>query len=268
MLDIASYGRQGPGRRMHLTGGEIEIIRRTLNRDPEVVVKVLSQGAQDVKGIGKHLEYIGRDGDVPLLTDDGREIHERQDATELLTDWGLDIEELSRGSKLAATELTFSMPSGTPPDKVFGAVQNFAREEFGLAHRYAMALHTDEPHPHVHVVVKAMSEQGVRLNIKKATLRMWRSEFARHLREQGVRANATERLVRGRVGRTQPDGVYRASDRGALRRSEHAPAEALVIQKALNEIRAGWEVAHHLMEHIARPSWQRETRVQNFDLER
>ena len=32
------------------------------------------------------------------------------------------------------------------------------RDEFGLTHRYAMALHTDEPHPHVHVLVKAVSE--------------------------------------------------------------------------------------------------------------
>ena len=94
-------------------------------------------------------------------------------------------------------KLMFSMPAGTPPDKVLAAVKNFAREEFGLKHRYAMVLHTDEPHPHVHMVVKAVSEQGVRLNIRKATLREWRREFARHLRALGVAANATDRGVRG-----------------------------------------------------------------------
>jgi type IV secretory pathway VirD2 relaxase len=60
----------------------------------------------------------------------------------------------------------FSMPAGTPPQKVLTAVKNFAREEFGLKHRYAMVLHTDEPHPHVHLVVKAMSADGKRLNIR------------------------------------------------------------------------------------------------------
>jgi hypothetical protein len=45
----------------------------------------------------------------------------------------------------------------------------------------------------VHLVVKAVSEQGVRLNIRKATLREWRRDFAAHLRELGVEANATER---------------------------------------------------------------------------
>jgi hypothetical protein len=45
----------------------------------------------------------------------------------------------------------FSMPAGTPPGKVLAAVKNFAREEFALKHPYAMVLHTDEPHPHVHM---------------------------------------------------------------------------------------------------------------------
>ena len=63
-----------------------------------------------------------------------------------------------------------------------------------------MVLHTDEPHPHVHVVVKAVSEEGVPLNIRKETLRGWRQEFARQLRARGVEANATDRRVRGQSG--------------------------------------------------------------------
>jgi hypothetical protein len=94
------------------------------------------------------------------------------------------------------------------------AVRNFAREEWWGQHRYAFVLHTDEPHPHVHLVMKAVSEQGVRLNIKKATLRHWRSEFAHHLRLLGVAANATERAVRGETRKAKKDGIYRASLRG------------------------------------------------------
>ncbi|MDB6104572.1 MAG: relaxase/mobilization nuclease protein [Gammaproteobacteria bacterium] len=51
--------------------------------------------------------------------------------------------------------LVFSMPKGTPPDKLYQAVRRFASEKFALQHRYAMALHTDQGHPHVHMVVKA-----------------------------------------------------------------------------------------------------------------
>lgn len=89
------------------------------------------------------------------------------------------------------------MPAGTLPEKLLVAVRNFAQEEFAR-HRYALGLHTDEPHPHVLGIVKAVSEQGVRLNIRKETLRGWREEFTRHLRAQGVQANATRRAVRYR----------------------------------------------------------------------
>jgi hypothetical protein len=70
-------------------------------------------------------------------------------------------------------------------------VHDFVRQEFADRHRYALALHTDKPHPHVHVVVRAKTEDGVYLNIRKPMLRKWRQEFARLLRTQGVAAKAT-----------------------------------------------------------------------------
>lgn len=106
------------------------------------------------------------------------------------------------------------MPGGTSPDKLLAAVRKFAQEEFALQHRYAMVLHIDQKHPHVHVVVKAMSEEGARLNIRKATLRDWRQEFARHQREHGVEANAADRAIRGATTNRKADGIYRAIRRG------------------------------------------------------
>jgi len=144
---------------------------------------------------------------LDLETDDGAQLQAKGVGKDLLYDWDLDLETHERESEFAKIrgrpapklvhKLMFSMPQGTPPQGVLAAVRNFTREEFALKNRYAMVLHTDEPHPHVHVVVKAMSEQGERLNIRKATLREWRREFARHLRAQGIAANATERFVRG-----------------------------------------------------------------------
>ena len=93
------------------------------------------------------------------------------------------------------------------------AVRGLASEQFGLKHRYALTLHTDEAHPHVHLVVKAVSEQGERLNIRKATLRDWRQLFATHLRAQGIAANATERAVRGQTRTPKSDAIYRAMRR-------------------------------------------------------
>ena len=149
----------------------------------------------------------------------------------------------------------FSMPAGTPPDKVLAAVRNFAREEFWGQHRYAFVLHTDEEHPHVHLVLKAVSEQGVRLNIKKATLRHWRSEFARSLRLLGVPANATERAVRGQSRKAMKDGIYRASLRGdstyvraqaeavaseVLRGSIRVEPGKLMLTETRKRVEGGW----------------------------
>lgn len=96
-------------------------------------------------------------------------------------------------------------------------MREFGREEFGLRHRYAMVLHTDEPHPHVHMIVKAMSEQGARLHIRKETLRRWRAEFAQRLRTFGVPANATDREVRAASRAQWKDSIFRAAGRGESR---------------------------------------------------
>lgn len=267
-----SYGRGGPretgGR---LTPAQVEEIRRTVQRLPEAVVKVLPRDSNDLKAVGKHLDYIGRYGKLELETDDSERLQGRIGRA-IVEDWDLDIDDVRRQGDLAATrgrkppklvhKLMFSMPPGTPADKVMAAVRNFAREQFALQHRYAFALHTEEAHPHVHVVLKAVSEQGVRLNIKKATLRYWRSEFARNLRLLGVPANATERAVRGESQKAKKDGVYRATLRGDssyMRAQAEAVAADLIkghiltgpVKRSLvqtrREVEQGWRAVGNIL---------------------
>lgn len=223
-LDIGSYGRPGPGRRDRLSSAQIAFIARTVRRTPEVMIKMLNQGGRDLGSVARHLKYLDRDGDLPIETDDGDRLEGKGASKALLDDWDLELDakrpptadhkprQTGKQPKLVH-KMIFSMPAGTPPDKVLAAVRDFAREEFGAKHRYAMVLHTDEPHPHVHMVVKAMGYDGTRLNIRKATLREWRRQFARHLREHGVAANATERAVRGVTKPHKHDGIYRAERR-------------------------------------------------------
>jgi len=224
LFDIASYARRCPASRDRLSAAEIAQISRTVNRAPEVMVKVLPMGSHDLKSISRHFGYSGRYGELDLETDDGQAVRGKDVGRHLLEDWDLDLDERRRGTALAAAgwrpppkhvhKLMLSMPAGTPPAAFLAAARNFLREQFALQHRYAFVLHTDEPHPHVHAVVKAVSEQGKRLNITKSTLREWRSEFARHLREQGIEANATDRAVRGQSQGAKRDGIYRAHQRG------------------------------------------------------
>jgi hypothetical protein len=225
LLDLRSFGRHGPGRRDPLSPADLAVITRTVRRTPEVMVKVLTHGGQNLGAVGRHFNYIDRGGELPIETDDGTPLKGKEVGKSLIEDWDLDLEKDRRAANVKARgikrppklvhKLLFSMPAGTPAQKVLAAVKALAREEFGAKHRYAMVLHTDEPHPHVHMVIKAVSEEGVRLNIKKAMLRDWRQEFAWHLREQGVAANATDRQVRGVVNPQKSDGIHRAAIRGA-----------------------------------------------------
>lgn len=240
ILDLSSYARRGPGRRDRLSPAEVAQIARTVRQVPEAVVKVLPKDSNNFASVSRHIGYIGRYGELELETDDGDRVGGKGIGRQLLEDWDLDLDEHRRQADLAAAlgrkppklvhKLMFSMPPGTPAEGVLAAARNFLREEFAFKHRYAFVLHVDEPHPHVHAIVKAVSEQGVRLNIRKATLREWRAEFARHLREQGIEANATERAVRGESRKAKKDGIYRASLR---RDSTHLRGRAEAITKDL-----------------------------------
>ena len=206
-FNFRSHGHFGRTDRTRLTPAQTALVSRTAARTPEVMVKVLSSGATSAKAVGRHIDYVSRKGEVELHADEGEVLHGRSVTDVLPEDWNLDLEEAGAAARIGkgtrhrpprlVHKLVFSMPSGTSPKKVLGAVQNLCREEFALKHRYVMALHTDEPHPHVHVILKATSEKGERLNIKKAHLKEWRVKFAAQLRELGVAANATPRMFRG-----------------------------------------------------------------------
>jgi hypothetical protein len=263
LFDFVAYGRALPEHERPLSISQINLITRTVGRTNEVMVKVVNKGSSSVAGVGGHIGYIGRQGAVELETDEGELLQGHDVGNTLLEDWNLDL--IQQRGKINLTpnkpkqpprlvyKLIFSMPAGTPPERVQAAVRNFAREEFALKHRYVMALHTDEPHPHVHLVLKARSDQGQRLYIRKATLREWRAAFAHHLRAVGVAANATPRYVRGMTIPRKSDGIYRASKRGE---STHMRKRFEAVFQELKEgklqIEPGKEKLLHTREEVRR----------------
>jgi hypothetical protein len=207
-LDIVSYGRRGvAGRPLHFTRDQIAQIARTVRSAPEVMVKV-SGGSNTTKGVAAHFQYIGRRGELEIETDDGERLMGKEVAAQLVDDWDLDLDALrddwdtmergGRRNPKLVHNIILSMPSKTPPDRLLAASREFAREEFALKHRYAMVLHTDQAHPHVHLVVSAHKSDGGRLNIQKADLRRWREQSAYHLRNHGRKP--TPRPRRSAVG--------------------------------------------------------------------
>jgi hypothetical protein len=248
LLDIASLGRAAA---RTLTSSQRRQIALTVRSAPEVMVKV-SGGARSLGGVEAHLAYIGREGELGVETDHGQRMIGKTFEKTIVFDWDLDLEAhriqdarsirgRRRPSKLVHN-IIFSMPPGTPADKLLKAVRRLAADQFSLKHRYALTLHTDEAHPHVHLVVKAVSEQGERLNIRKATLRNWRQQFATHLREQGIAANATERAVRGQKRAPKSDAIYRAMHRkDSIRERKEALGLANRLSSVLRRHRAGKE---------------------------
>jgi MobA/VirD2-like, nuclease domain len=223
LLDLRSCARPGPAGRVRFSLAQLEQIARTVSRTPEAVVKV-SRGATSTAGVIAHLRYIDRNGRLEIETDEGDHLKGKGIEKDLTDDWDLDsVNAHGRGPYRGKAgrkparlvhNVILSMPKGTPPEKLLLASRDCAREQFALKHRYALAIHTDQDHPHVHLVVRAVSEDGKHLNIRRATLREWRGLFAQHLRAHGIAANATERAVRGQTRSSFKDGIHRASFRG------------------------------------------------------
>ena len=235
-IELWSKGRKGPGQPLFNPANpeSMAALQRTLNRVPEVMVKVTG-GGRDTGTAQAHIDYIDRHGQLAVHTDDGEILTGMDVSKALVKDWKLDtiIHQRNRQAPLPGEKdkraklvhnIMLSMPRGTPPDAVLAAVQHFARENFALTHRYAMVLHdpaTDPKHektgtgnnPHVHLVVKAVSETGKRLYIRRDTLQAWREQFASALREQGVQANATPAAIRGKAKSSAKGAIHQHQER-------------------------------------------------------
>ena len=269
MLDVFSHGRLPSGLRQ-FSPSQIAQIARTVRRTPEVMVKVTG-GGKSGGAVAAHFAYISRKGELEIETDDGRHVTGKEDTKALLNDWHLDLiagqyrwepktAPDARRVKLVHN-IVFSMPSPTPPAKVLAGAKHFAQEKFGLQHRYAMVLHTDQPNPHVYMVVKAESELGHRLHIDKPMLRQWREDFAQAMREQGIAANATPRVIRGKNKGKTPDPIFRAQRRGesrVFRERARSVAQELARTKTISD-RARSKVAE--TRRNVRASWERVAEV-------
>ena len=92
-----------------------------------------------------------------------------------------------------------------------------------------IALHTDTKNPHVHLTVKNLGYDQTRLHIPKGKTQEWRESFASHLRQHGVEAEATQRIVRG---------VTRKGTVGVVKQMLKRQVQPEVIKQKIEEARA------------------------------
>ena len=187
------------------------------------MVKVTGGGTR-TGAVAAHFAYISRKGELTIETDEGDRIATRDAQKALLKDWHLELSagqyRTPRDGRAGARttklihNIVLSMPRPTPPGQSSGSRAEIRTREVRTPAPVRHGAAHDQQHPHVHLVVKAESEQGRRLHIDKAMLRSWREDFAQLMREQGVAANATPRVARGRNKGKVLDGIYRAHLRG------------------------------------------------------
>jgi hypothetical protein len=201
-----------PGSKVGLRGR----LALTVKKAPEVLVKV-SGGGRNAGAIRAHFDYISRHGKLDLEDENGTLAHGRDEIHDVLKGWTRSYGRIPEAgdNRRQAFNIVLSMPPGTSRAGVKEAARAFAAAEFGGNHSYVFTEHADEAHPHVHLVVKAMGRDGVRLNPKKRDLQRWRERFADALHVQGIVANATPRQARG-IGRRGPkQALVHMRDRGA-----------------------------------------------------
>jgi len=186
-------------------------------KKPEVMVKIPKRTGNSTgkTGIKNHLDYIGRNGQVAIEDKDGFIHQSKGQAREIAQRWHDAGYLSSSGKKREALNIVLSMPPGTPPESVRDAAREFAKTAFS-DHEYVFALHTDEPHPHVHLMVSMQNELGQRMNPRKNDLYHWRVLFAEKMREQGVDCAATRRQHRGQTQKADNGIIRNIQKRGKV----------------------------------------------------
>ena len=186
-----------------------ERLNALVDKHPQVNVKITG-GNKSLGGFAAHVNYINHNGTEELENENGEIFHGRLSAEELQELWGGDLStsETGEGKYRENFHIVFSMPPDTNRDKFSIAARETVHELFAHNYRFLMAEHRNTEHPHLHVVVKAVGEDGKRLNPKKADLRQWREIFAKNLRRHGIKAEATSRQIRGKFEKSLKRAIY------------------------------------------------------------
>ena len=205
-------------------------LSRVANKAPEVMVKVTGYTKSQAH-VGSHVDYIARDGELPLMTSDDRTLSGKEAVKSVSRMWtdedeqGGDGEKRGRKATRVTTNLVLSIPKGDP-NRLVDAAQGFAKTTFHN-HDWVMALHTDTDHPHVHLTVRNLGHDGTRLHIPKGKTQEWREDFAEALRGQGIEAEATRRAERGVTRKGEKQAVKHLRER----LNKLTPAKAPEVDK-------------------------------------
>ena len=207
---------------------------RVARRAPEVMVKITGR-TRDGAHLRAHLDYISRNGALALEGPDGERLEGRGQVRDLARDWAEEfaLEPGRRRDASITLSIVLSMPAGTDAVRLHDAARAFAAETFGDRFPYVFALHDEGRHPHVHLTVRRLGQDGERLNPRKADLQTWREGFARALRDRSIEAEATPRRTRGVTRKAERIPVRKMRERFAAGQGPLPEVLAVAYRAAL-----------------------------------
>lgn len=178
-------------------------------------VVIFTGASHGRRALRQHLNYISRQGALALEDQDGFRLEGRPAMAELAEDWSAmaQMDSQVRDNMPLSRSITFSMPPGTDREAFSAAVRHTAQLRVGGRFDFAWLRHNDTLHPHAHLVVRAQGEGGVRFTPRLSDSDLFRETFALSLRERGVMAEATHRVVRGVTRRSEQQALRRMRER-------------------------------------------------------
>lgn len=210
-------------------------LERIVRRSPEVMVKITGR-TKGVEHLKSHLDYISRNGELTVETEQGAQLSGGVGLKDLKQRWIDDaaLDTACRRDGSLSINVVLSMPAGTDAVAVKDAARAFAIITFAKNYDFVFVQHLEGKHPHVHLTVRSLGYDGKRLNPRKADLQVWREQFASELRLRGIEAEATPRRTRGRIRKADRGAVLALRKRGVL-----PVVDRRAREEALREVRDG-----------------------------
>jgi len=212
MSDL-NFGAPAPIVKGHALPVPISLGQRILaaRGTPQAVVKVLSYG-HGTKGVTGSMKYISKGGELSLETESEDPIQGTQEQAALVRTWSRDFG--AHKNSRDSVHIAFSMPKGSDPEALRGAVRTVLNESFS-GHEAVFAIHQDRPHPHAHVIVKMRNRKsGKQLRLNRPEIYHLREVFAEAAREEGVELAVSPRAARGVGRKGVSQAVYQLRRRG------------------------------------------------------
>ena len=210
-----------------------------IRRLPQSLVKVVKNGGTNSKAsLKSQLNYLRQNGEVDIELSDlffGAKLEEGE-LEALFDSW--EVAGHTTGDYDKTYHIIVSFPPGTDKGAAYRASRAWASEMFasgnhGDVYDYVTAFHTDQAHPHMHVVVlRRGMEHGNWLSIHREgefNYDVFRQTQVEVSLAEGIQLGASSRFERGLSARPLPDAEIRSADREGRKplAPSHTPVTAL-----------------------------------------